>query len=329
MFTEILKIIPKLDQNELNKMERTLSQRFTRVAKTFGKGIAGVFKGGAVAGLAANLVNKLLNPLKETQEAIERTLKSGDDIVTFANSFGTSAGNLTKLIAAGRATGLDQDNLFLLINKFQSAVAGAAADPSKPSAVTNFVNDKDTAESFFSFIQSLNKLQKVDPQAAQRAQVEVFGDKQILKIADFLQADFQTLFRDLGLDNISTQQLTKDQNLISALNDRTDLLEARRQVRDVRTKAGLLNNGIVNDIEKGKQRALDLENQRIANFKNIQAVAETADKINVILEQGVQKIGEFITKVTPKINDAVDALGKISTSSVWRSIFGGKKGKSK
>jgi hypothetical protein len=46
MFSEILKIIPKLDSKDLANMERTLGIRFARVAKKFGGGIMSVLKGG-------------------------------------------------------------------------------------------------------------------------------------------------------------------------------------------------------------------------------------------------------------------------------------------
>lgn len=326
MFSEILKIIPKLDANQLNEMERSLSKRFTKVAKSFGKGIKNIFKGGAIAGLAGGLINKLLNPLKETQDAIERTLSSSDDIATNAKQFGTTSGKLAKLIASAKATGLDQDSLFTLITKFQSAVAQNQIDPTKSASVAQFGNNPDSAESFFDFIQSL---QKTDKNSQIRAQTDVFGEKQILKLADFLQQDFASLFQKIGLDKVSAAKLTGSIDGQADLNDLLGIENARLSIKDQFTKGNLLNQGTIGQLKGIEKRRLDVENQRIANFKNIVAVAETADKINLILEKGVFKIGEFITQVTPKINAIVVTLEKISMSSVWRSLnpFATKKGK--
>ena len=82
MYTEILKVKPQLDTKDLNKMEKTLQSRFSRLAKGFGKSITNVIKGGGVAGIAIALIDKLLNPLKEVQEAIDRSLSKGDDLAT-------------------------------------------------------------------------------------------------------------------------------------------------------------------------------------------------------------------------------------------------------
>jgi methyl-accepting chemotaxis protein len=127
MFSEILKIIPKLDSKDLANMERTLGIRFARVAKKFGGGIMSVLKGGGILGTATFFLDKILNPLKEVQESIDKTLKSGDDLKTYAKQFNTTAGNLARLQAFGKATGLDADSLRTILEKFQSSVAQSGA----------------------------------------------------------------------------------------------------------------------------------------------------------------------------------------------------------
>src|SRR5690606_31986576 len=122
--SEILKIIPKIDAKDLKAMENTLSARFKKIAKGFGKGLASVIKGGGIAGIGLALIDKVLNPLKEVQDAIERTLKANDDVATNAKQFETTAGKLSKLIALGQATGLESEDLYKLISKFQGSVAG-------------------------------------------------------------------------------------------------------------------------------------------------------------------------------------------------------------
>src|SRR5687767_8200002 len=107
MFSEILKIIPQLDSGDLAKLESSLSGRFTRIAKKFGKGLGSILTGGGIAGLALGLIDKLLNPLKDVQEAIDRSLKDSDDLVTNAKQFDTTAGKLAKLVALGKSTGLE------------------------------------------------------------------------------------------------------------------------------------------------------------------------------------------------------------------------------
>ncbi len=60
MITAILKIILKLDAGDLDRMEKSLSSRFTNVAKAFGKGFLNVLKGGEILGFAGPMIKKML-----------------------------------------------------------------------------------------------------------------------------------------------------------------------------------------------------------------------------------------------------------------------------
>src|SRR4051812_39877327 len=135
VFKEILQIIPRLSSSDLASMDATLSRRFSNIAKKFGKGLLATLTGGGIAGIGLGLIDKLLNPLKETQDAIDRTLKQGDDIVTYAKQFGTTSGKLYRLMQIAKSTGLDEGSFFMLLEKFQATVAEAAADPKKQTSV--------------------------------------------------------------------------------------------------------------------------------------------------------------------------------------------------
>lgn len=324
MFSSILKVIPKLDDSALKAMERQLSSRFAKVAKGFGKGLASVIKGGGIAGIGLALIDKVLNPLKETQEAIDRMLKSSDDIATNAGQFNTSTGKLFKLIQLGKATGLDQDNLFTLINKFQNSVAEAKADPNKPSAVKNFTGQTDAAVGFFEFIQSLKQMPK-DQQLL--VQQQVFGEKQILRMADFLQADFPKLIKETGLDKLTAEKLGNSIDSMGKLNDLADVLAVRRENTDVVSKGRLITEGMVRSRDTSERIALQRENERIASYQNLATLSQTADKISGLVEQGVALLGGFITKLLPAVDRMANAVEKLMKSPIARGIkglFGGK-----
>lgn len=325
MFSEILKIIPRIDSKDLARMERTLQSRFTKIAKGFGKGLTAAVKGGGIAAIGLALIDKILNPLKETQEAIDRMLSSSDDISTNAKQFNTTSGKLFKLVQLAKATGLDQDNLFQLINKFQTAVAENRADPTKATSVANFANNEDTAASFFEFIQSLKAME--DKGAQLLVQQQVFGEKQILKMADFLQSDFPKLVADVGLDKVASSKLTGDIDKLGALKDLSDVLTARREVKDVQTKAGIINEGMVRSRDVSEQIALKRENARIQNFKDISAISQTVERVMTLVEDGVGMLGKFINFIQPTLNRIVSMLENFSKASIFKSWFG--KGKDK
>lgn len=317
MFSEILKFIPKLDTGELNKMEKNLQSRFTRVAKRFGQGIGNIFKGGGFVGVALGLLNKLLNPLQEIQESMDRTLKNADDLATNAQQFGTTPGQLAKLKALGEATGLQDNDLYMMINKFQNAVAQASSDTNKPSAVRNFVNQPDTAEGFFQFIQSL---QKMDKNQQLLVQQEVFGEKQVLKMADFLQQDFPKLMQEV-LAGVSTADLNKNIGNVAGLADLSDKLGARRNIQDIGTKGSLINDSMIRERDKAARVALQKENKRLQSYDNLQAIDNTMTNIMTMLEQAFAQIGGFINMVTPKINELLGYIQGFSKSSIFKGIF--------
>jgi hypothetical protein len=240
MFSEILKIFPQLDNAALSKMEKGLTTRFKKAAKAFGQGMKASLLGGGIAGAALGLVDKLLNPLKETQDAIEKMLKQGDDVVTNAKQFGSTPGELFKLQKLAQATGLDADSLDVLIQKYSGAVAEAAKDPNKDTSVRRFANDTNMVDSFFQFIQSLKKM---DPKDQVLVQQEVFGEKQVLKMADFMGSNFQELTDRLKLRPAG--EYDAPLNKIGDLNDTADILAAQRSSDDLFRKAGLINEGMI------------------------------------------------------------------------------------
>jgi hypothetical protein len=315
MFKEILKIIPRLETADLNRMERTLTQRFARVAKKFGGGLKKILTGGGVAGIAMVLINKIINPLKEVQDAIDRVLKQGDDLVTNAKQFGTTAGKLFKLQQVAASTGLDEDALFELIRKFQTAVAEAAADPLKPSAVRQYVGREDTAEAFFNFIQAL---QKIDKNQQIMVQQEVFGEKQILKMADFLQTNFADQLKELRAR--PSEEYTPGLERLGKMSDLADTFKARQTLEDTLNKSKIITEGMValNDIAARKE--LERENERIRSYKSIQTMDQAVKQIVNLIEQGLVLITDLVTQL--KVFN--DLIKKIPGSKFFRGIMGGK-----
>jgi hypothetical protein len=317
-WSEVLKVIPKLDGNALGDMDRSLTQRFGKIAKKFGKGLLAALTGGGVLGIATSLIDKFLNPLKEVQAAIDRTLSHADDVVTNAKRFGSSPGDLLRLQALGQAKGLGPDQLDVLLTKFTGAVAEAKQDPSKQTSVRLFANDKNLVESFFQFIQGL---QKLTPQQQVVVQTEVFGEKQIGKIASFLQADFAKETKLIG--GPSNEKLTFAANSLNSKNELKNRLEAQTGLEDFAKKGGVITSDMIRLQDEQTRRDLKFENKDIANYENLAALAKTADELKSIGKD----IFNWTTQIFPKIEEGVDALKKMSNSPVLKGIIkyvGGK-----
>lgn len=314
MFKVLLKVIPNLSPTDLNKMDQQLRRRFMNLAKSFGKGLTNVLKGGGIAGIAIGLIDKLLNPLKETQDAIDKMLKTGDDLVTNAKQFGTTAGRLAKLQALGQSTGLDSDNLNMLLAKFQTSLAEASADPTKQTSVRNFVGEADTAEAFYKFIQSMQAMTKEQQILVQQ---EVFGEKQILKMADFLQSDFSELSK--SFDKFDINKLDAAANKLGNLSDLNDTLGAQRGLQDILSKGGAINQGMIQTIDKNARLEQQRESDRIKSFQTQALISEGVSKIGALLEKGMFMITEMLTN----LKGVKETIDNFKGSRLLKGIFGG------
>lgn len=317
-----------MDSSDLKKLEDQLQSRFTKISKKFGKGLMDVLKGGGIAGLALGLIDKLLNPLQAVQESMDRMLKTSDDLATQANQFNTSSGKLFKLVQIGKSAGLDQEGLFTLITKFQLAVAQATANPQDQSvsSVRNFTGQKDTAEAFFNFIQSLKAME--DETQRILIQNQVFGEKQIGKMSEFLNLNFAKQFRATGLDKKSSETFTKAIDKMAKLSDLADILKVKNENKDIIDKSRLINESMIKQRAKSDALALEKENLQIKSYNDLAAISDTVSKIMLIVEQGVGLIGKLINMVTPFINQATDFMQKFLKSPLMRGVrglFGGGK----
>lgn len=313
MFKEILQIIPRLSPGDLNNMERSLSSRFTRVAKKFGKGLGATLMGGGVAGAALGLIDKILNPLQETQDAIDRTLKAADDLSTNAKQFNSTTGNLARLRAMAQASGLEASDLDMLISKFQGAVAEAHQDPKKQTSVRQFANDKDMVESFFEFIQSL---QKLDKNQQRLVQAEVFGEKQVLKMADFLNTpDWFKLARDIG--PFDSGQISKSADKLADLNDTKDRLKARQDLKDLITKGSIINEGMVRAQAARQAMETKRENLQIKSYNDLAAISMAAAEVTNL----VRNLTLSLTGAVVKFYDLEKNVRKLTESPAMRGIM--------
>jgi hypothetical protein len=319
MFKEVLHVQPQLDSGDLTKMESALGSRFKSIAKKFGKGLAEVLKGGGVLGAVSLIADKLLNPLKEVQEAIDKSLHAADSIKDQAERFNTTPAELVKLQAFGKAKGLDPTEVNELIGKFQAAVATAKADPSQNHSVKNFVNDKDTGQAFLTFIENLSKLSKTNPNEAIRVQQEIFGERQIGKSGNFLRADFVELNKKFS--QFDTGKLDKDIEKLAGFQSIRDASEAIRDIKDIGEKSKAITGDVITSLEKQKDIAQARENEKVSKSEGLIKLQTTADGFIALLEsKALPLIGEGIGK----LEEIASSLSVLSRSRLIKGLLGKK-----
>lgn len=313
MLTEVLKIQPKLDNNELNQMERQLGSRFSRIAKGFGRGL----KLASMAALGAAVLDKLINPLQEVKAAIDRTLGKADDIVTNAKQFNTTTENLLKIRSLANVRGITNENVDMLLTKFQGAVAAASANPNDPanSAVKNYVAEKDTAVAFYNFI---TQLQKMDKNQQLLIQTQVFGEKQVLKMAEFLQdVGFKESAASLQKVNFAKVAQATEKN--AELNDKMTANRTVNELNDMIAKSRVINNGTIANVNRSEIANFNRENSRIGRS----AQAFTAEENIAQLTDKVEQLANNIITELPVLMDGLKATVGLLEKSVegWRMIF--------
>lgn len=277
MFSETLKIIPKLDPGEAKKMERTLSERFARVAKGFGGGLKAVIKG-SILGISLGLLSKLLNPLEALEEKIKNLLGEGTDIRDMADKFGSTPGELKRLQDVGQSLGVSPDQLKDMMNKFAGAVEKARTELEDPTAqisastnvVKNFAGEKNIAEGFFQFLTSLKA------QGQGQGRDVFFGEREQRLAAERLRTGEQLTPEER--QNLISQKLLKHQSGLEArqANEREifgevqsggarRLIEANfpQQLQKINEPSAQRLTGSINKVAglADKQRELQVQNE--------------------------------------------------------------------
>lgn len=309
-------IVPRLSNAELSGMERKLNGRFKKVAAGFGKGLKNSLLGGGVVGAALGLIDKILNPLQAVQESIDRSLSNADNIVTNAKQFGTTPGELARLQAMGQAKGIEPQDLYQMLSKFQGAIADANKDPSAPSAVRNYAGETNTAEAFFKFIQNLGRMP--DANARRSVQEEVFGEKQILKMAELLNQNDQD-WKELN-DNFkrfSPGALTQALEKTDTLEDLQSTLRARMGLQDTLDKGSRLNSGMIFGQSEIEKQRLKQENKDIERFKTLADLSLSMDKLGNLLTTLLTDSAGALTSVT-NMSKNIDKMAK---SKIWDGII--------
>lgn len=314
VFTEWIKLKVRLDPAALSAALRNLNTRLLRVARTFRTGLMNAFKFTPYA-LGLAVLSKVLNPLKEASEILDRMLNRGDDAATFAEEFGSDPGKLLRLEAIGTAKGLDQATLRRLLLAFQSELAAERhnqANPNNkistvaPGLLKNFVGETDVAEGFFKFVQAM---QALSPDERTNAQQLLFGEKLRGKASEFFNSkDFRGILNELP----TADDLARAALGLAELSDKRDRQTAVREAQDIINKERLANEGMIDAIDRGERQRLKSEDESLRQFTDLQNVSEAMNQL-VVMGKGF--VTNFLNVVAPAIvtgaNFIVESVPKI------------------
>ncbi len=337
MFTEVLRIKPKLDTGGAAKMENDLHDRFKKVSKRFGSGLLKVMKG-SILGLSLGLLNRLLNPIEALEEKIRNLLGQSGDIKDMADKFNTSPGQMKRLQDVSASLGVKPDQLNDMMTKYAEAIKTARnelADPTaqkseSTKAVEKFAGDKDIAESFFRFIQSLraetnatgrkeffgtdNKFSRdiTGTESRQNFERSVFGETLPKR---FVEADVGARLTKMGGPDAETN--TKAINKMVGLQDTAQMLAAQNQAKDFVAAANTMGVSMIQKMEAAAAREDSNVTKQLQSYDNLAKAVAGIDE----LKQGLVEVSNVAARGVGMLGDLLTTL---KASPLVRGFFGGK-----
>jgi hypothetical protein len=295
-----------------------LSARFGSVAKKFGSGIKSALKfafAGSAFSIAANLIQKVINPLEGVAELIKSTLSDANDVVTAAGEFESTPSTIQKIQSAGKAAGgIEPQEMLTLLRRFHTSIIEARAiqaDPTKSQAekeglaVSQFTEEKDVGTSFLNFLDSIRK---VDPKVREQAMFDVFGERMTGKAQDLVQNDLFALLDKLG---VRGKDLSPELEKLNNLSGLSNFLAAQEDLRQVGERSRNINEEQVRKLASGDAAENDRNVDRLANFENLFKTQEEAKNILHRLEQLVTKMPALIEGLNSGMIRIQEVIGSI------------------
>lgn len=337
MFSEVLRIKPVLDPATTKKMELTLSQRFAKVSKGFGKGLMAVVKG-SIIGISVGLLSKLLNPLENLEEKIKTLLNQGKDLRELAEGFGSNTGELKRLIDIGGVMGIDQNQIVDTLQKFQDSIKAARKEiesgeqlSPQAAAVKEFVGEKDIVTAFTKFITGLQRVEsgqgrtytlgngqtKTETGAETRAFIEeqVFGNAFTGAMAKLFGSDLEAVASKNGVR--SSEELRKAIDKLYDLEVKRRGLETINQTNDMVKASSMMSSGMIASMEARAAKAADMETRQLKSFDDLSRAADAVQEMINLFKVAMDKVNVGIAK----LSDGITKLVKWAENNPWLKKF--------
>lgn len=326
MFTEILRLIPRLSDADAKKAEVSLTQRFGRVAQRFGHGLKNVIKG-TVIGISLGLLSKLLNPLQELEERIKKLLEGADDARDIADKYGSTPGQFLRLQALAQSSGLKPEELQTMMESFRKAVEQERKliDEGKinsDDAAFSYANDKDLLEGFFTFIQSLKQLGDANPVARRTIERQVFGDTLSGSQRRFVEADFAK--EGQGIPTAEAFEKAATNAIIQA--DIYRRATVRNEAGDFVRSSNAIGGNVIAGMLTREQTQRNKDFEQLQGYEQLKRAADAAQLLTELIA-GLQKaVINGLAVIGGKMDSITSFLDKIGPyiPSFLKS-YGGKK----
>lgn len=281
MFTEILRIIPRLDEGRAKAAEMTLTRRFGRIAGRFGVGLKNAIKG-SVLGLSLAFLTRLLNPLQDMHDRIKKLLGETDDVRDTAAKLGTTPGELLFHQARAEALGVKPETFLNLVESFRKAVEQRRQDVDEKTRTRLGAGDpllfqENTLAGFQRALTLIDSFQGVDPIQARAFQRELFGET--------LTGSQLKLLEPIGnvpLLGNPYRTIERAQEATDALGRKADayrMISAVQEFEDRLRSSKAITGAVTTGVLQTQQKELDKQFSELQRFDTLQKAAEVLDGV--------------------------------------------------
>lgn len=304
------------DTSSLNKMEKDLSNRFTKIAKRFGNGLKAAGKvlalgGGGVTAILG-LLTSLLDPITALNEKIDGTLERADDLTDRAETLGTSVSRYAALSGALQVQGLDQGNIDMMINQITTLLGEAKSG--KKNILSEYSGETDIAKVMYQVLQQIRNITDRGEQA--RVIADIFGQRMVAKLGGVMANGIDEGIRAIGA-GINWQSLDTSIKKLGDLQDYQAGLIMNRQLREIVSMA----NGLVDKTLIDKQQAIEelksknLQSQ-IKSYDDLAKIAISMEIVKNMTIKGTGYLAEFVGwatgGATNGLKDIITRMDKIA-----------------
>lgn len=319
MFREVLLVKPQLEPGTTRRMELTLTQRFARVTKRFGQGLKAIVTGTAL-GIGLNILAKILNPIQELEEKMNALLGKGKNIADLSDRFGTDAGKLQRLQIVGERLGVEPEELSKLMEKYAEAIETGRDEVLKPlkeqSEATkllsqDFLQEKDLAESFFKFIQTLRTI--TDPAERGRVEKEILGERLFGFKRRFADANFNEELKSVPGADVLRQAVGN----VAATDEDVRVRRVNREAQSFINQASTLSPSTSNAIAALEAQRQQKEDRDFARFNELAVTAKGVEEAMSALKKPLELLQTGIAKL-------VVFTETLSKSRWFRNLTGSK-----
>jgi hypothetical protein len=280
-----------LDTSKLKQMETRLTQRFSNVARKFGRGLQGAIRfgltGGAIGVSFAMLSNAILNPLREADEKINTILAKAGDIKTRATQFGTDEAQYFAFQSVAMAKGVEEGDLINIMTRLQTMIGEARLG--KENILSAYKNETDMVKVFVEISKVLAGME-----ATERGKLEaqIFGQRAVGKLESFITSDIEKTAQQITVGRSETK-VAQELKRQAVLQEAQSLKATQRSYEEQLDTGRKFNEGTI----ESQAEAKELENRRVA--ANV-AIYNHLSKLNNKLQEYQIQIAEGIAELMDK-----------------------------